>query len=247
MNEIVFAGKRSVKNECRLHAFKHFEIILSCEGGAVVANGAKTLYGAGDTLVLPPACAYQLENPSSDDIHIAIERAILPADGIRLIPAGRTELLKTACLQAAAYYNGDEAQKEIVLSALGDLIAALIAAYAGGNRYSPVVASVLADIEKNLSQPTYSLEQFMRTLPLNYDYIRKLFRKETGVTPHEYLLHARMALAKKLLQSGMANQYSRFTVAQISEMCGFAEPLYFSRVFKKYYGVAPSGLPRKTE
>ncbi len=40
--------------------------------------------------------------------------------------------------------------------------------------------------------------------------------------------------------SGVTNRYSHYSVTQIAEACGFAEPLYFSRVFKKYYGVAPS-------
>ncbi|MBQ6915266.1 MAG: helix-turn-helix transcriptional regulator, partial [Kiritimatiellae bacterium] len=29
-------------------------------------------------------------------------------------------------------------------------------------------------------------------------------------------------------------------VTEIAHMCGYREPLYFSRIFKKKYGVAPS-------
>ena len=29
-------------------------------------------------------------------------------------------------------------------------------------------------------------------------------------------------------------------ITEISRLCGFKEPLYFSRMFKKKYGVAPS-------
>jgi AraC-like DNA-binding protein len=38
----------------------------------------------------------------------------------------------------------------------------------------------------------------------------------------------------------MSNRYSEYTVSQIAEACGYSDPLYFSRVFKKYFGVAPS-------
>ena len=82
-------------------------------------------------------------------------------------------------------------------------------------------------------------------MPLNYDYVRKLFKKETGVTPHEYLVNSRMDLAKNIILSGISNQYSNYTVSQIAEMCGFAEPLYFSRVFKKRFGVSPSEYGKK--
>ena len=30
------------------------------------------------------------------------------------------------------------------------------------------------------------------------------------------------------------------SVTDVARMCGFREPLYFSRMFKKKYGVAPS-------
>ncbi len=77
-------------------------------------------------------------------------------------------------------------------------------------------------------------------MPLNYDYMRKLFKKEVGATPHEYLLGLRMRRAQTLISSGVSSGYGVLTVAQIAESCGFAEPLYFSRVFKKYFGVSPS-------
>ena len=127
-----------------------------------------------------------------------------------------------------------------MLSAYGSLIAALIAAYVAPNGYSPAVQSVLDDLEKHIGDSTYSLEGFIRSLPLNYDYVRKLFKKEVGVTPHEHLTRARMLRAKTILLSGVTNRYSNYSVTQIAEACGYAEPLYFSRVFKQYYGVAPS-------
>ena len=40
-----------------------------------------------------------------------------------------------------------------------------------------------------------------------------------------------------------------YNVSEVAEMCGYCEPLYFSRVFKKTYGVSPlsyaKGLRRK--
>ena len=112
--------------------------------------------------------------------------------------------------------------------------------YCGGNALSPAVKSVLAEIERGLSDPLFSLEGAIRALPLNYDYVRKLFRREVGATPLEYLTSARMERAAAIILSGVQNRYSNYTVAQIAEMCGYLEPLYFSRVFKNYYGLSPS-------
>ena len=82
-------------------------------------------------------------------------------------------------------------------------------------------------------------------MPLNSDYVRKLFKKETGLTPHAYLLKERMELASSLISGNITNRYSNYTVSQIAESCGFAEPLYFSRVFKKYFGTPPSEYLKK--
>ncbi len=93
---------------------------------------------------------------------------------------------------------------------------------------------------KNACDALFSVEDCIRKLPLNYDYVRKLFKKETGVTPHEYLVNLRMKRARAIISGGVTNRYSKYSVSQIAEACGFAEPLYFSRVFKKYFGVSPS-------
>ncbi|MBR4545659.1 MAG: helix-turn-helix transcriptional regulator [Oscillibacter sp.] len=77
----------------------------------------------------------------------------------------------------------------------------------------------------------------MRGLPFSYDYLRKLFKKEIGVTPHRYLNDLRLQVAAQYLAG---NQQGGLNVAEISRLCGFREPLYFSRMFKKKYGMSPT-------
>ena len=67
--------------------------------------------------------------------------------------------------------------------------------------------------------------------------LRKLFQKELGVTPHRYLTDKRLKMAAELLISD-ANAGAR-TIADIAPLCGFHDPLYFSKMFKKKYGTAP--------
>lgn len=218
---------------------KNFEIAVS--------DGAK-LYGAGKTFeltygnfaVIPPLTAYSADGA----VIIALEKALLPFKEIVLIPDPRGEAKKIA-EEAEFYARPQQCKKELILSALGGLLAAFATAFAEKSDCSPVTETVRAEIVNNLSNPTFSLEAAIKKLPLNYDYVRKLFRKETGATPLEFLTGGRMRLAANLLESGMKNQYSGYTVSQIAEACGFSEPLYFSRVFKKYYGVSPTEYMKK--
>ena len=71
----------------------------------------------------------------------------------------------------------------------------------------------------------------------NYDYLRKLFKKEMGITPLEYMTNLRMKKAEIMLTSMWGNSY---TVSEIANHCGFEDALYFSRVFKKTFGCSPS-------
>ena len=63
--------------------------------------------------------------------------------------------------------------------------------------------------------------------------IRQLFKKETGCTFLTYLTNYRIACAKHLLTS------STYRIHEISMMVGFADPKYFSKVFRKATGFTP--------
>lgn len=67
-------------------------------------------------------------------------------------------------------------------------------------------------------------------------YLGWLFKKETGMTFHNFLTSIRMNRAKELLSSG------EYKVNEVAYLCGFSDVFYFSRVFKKHYGFAPSSL-----
>lgn len=244
MNNILYAGCKAVNNCREAHTHKGYELICCTESGKVIAGNDVFPFQKGDVVIVPPRVSHACIGADCAR-SVVLEQALLTVKGIKVVGCDQAEGLREACRQADRYFHSSFGKKEGILAALGGLIAAYAAAYAGGNGFSPVVSSVLADIDKSLNDPSYSLEDFIRTLPLNYDYVRKLFKKETGITPHGYLTRSRMELAEKIILSGVSNQYSAFTVSQIAEMCGYTEPLYFSRVFKKYYGVAPSEYAKR--
>ncbi len=66
-------------------------------------------------------------------------------------------------------------------------------------------------------------------------YVSSLFKKEMGMSVTEYITICRMKRAAELL-----NQNHDLGLTAISEQVGYTDPYYFSRCFKKYYGVTPS-------
>lgn len=235
MNNIAFAGY--AEGTAEPLTGKYFEIIVPQANCTVEHGGEKADFCRGEIAIVPPLFKCLFKGKA---VRVSLEQALLPFKQIRIIRDDKCGGIEHAARQAAEYYSAENSTRSGVLAALGELLVAYVIKFSEGRNLSPVVETVMGEIDKNLSHSTYSLEDSIKKLPLNYDYVRKLFKKETGITPHEYLINSRMQLARDLIASGMGNRYSNYSVGQIAEACGFAEPLYFSRVFKKHYGIAPT-------
>ena len=61
-----------------------------------------------------------------------------------------------------------------------------------------------------------------------------IFKEESGYNFIEYLTNVRMDRAKELLDN------SDLSMKEICAMCGYTDPNYFSRSFKKNVGVTPT-------
>lgn len=66
-------------------------------------------------------------------------------------------------------------------------------------------------------------------------YFRKLFEARYSVSPQKYILSKRLSHAKAIIDNG---DYG--SIAEVSLSVGYSDPLYFSRAFKKKYGISPS-------
>lgn len=60
------------------------------------------------------------------------------------------------------------------------------------------------------------------------------FRQALKVTPAQYILSLRMANAQSLLES------TDYNISEIASAVGYDNPLYFSRLFRRYSGVSPA-------
>ncbi|MCR5418562.1 MAG: response regulator [Lachnospiraceae bacterium] len=79
-----------------------------------------------------------------------------------------------------------------------------------------------------------SLDEVSRIVDISPYYFSKLFKDATGETFIEYLAHLRIEKAKELFQA------SELTIKEICQPVGYADPNYFSRIFKKNVGVSPT-------
>ena len=94
------------------------------------------------------------------------------------------------------------------------------------------LGDTLSYISENLDSPLTVDELAERVFLSKYYFIR-LFKKEVGYTPHEYIVVSRVNFAAFLLKS------TAFSIKNIAIKCGFADESSFCTTFKRVMGSTP--------
>ncbi len=95
-----------------------------------------------------------------------------------------------------------------------------------------VVKNAKAYIQEHYSHDI-SLDDVSRAVNISPYYFSKIFKDESGENFIEYLTRVRIEKAKELLQK------SEPSIKEISSLCGYSDPNYFSRLFKKQTDMTP--------
>ena len=87
---------------------------------------------------------------------------------------------------------------------------------------------------ENHYQENITLKDIAQAVNLSPSYFHALFSSTCSITPHEYLIHQRIAKAKEMLW------YNDQSISLIAEFCGFGCQQYMNQVFKKYLNTTPA-------
>lgn len=83
-----------------------------------------------------------------------------------------------------------------------------------------------------------TLDDIARRAGMDVSSACRLFRRYQGVTPYQYLLRRKMALAAGYLID------SPLLVKEVARRVGFDDPYHFTRCFTKIHGVSPTAMRR---
>lgn len=89
------------------------------------------------------------------------------------------------------------------------------------------------------SDTNLSIGNVAEEFSFSQSYITRLFKSQTGITPIQYVDELRMKKAIELLS------HHSLTIDQIAEAIGYKNQFYFTKRFKKYYGMPPSKYKQK--
>ncbi|RDB07855.1 helix-turn-helix transcriptional regulator [Runella aurantiaca] len=92
------------------------------------------------------------------------------------------------------------------------------------------VDSILDNHLANGKNP--DMQQVSQSLGLSISVFKRIFKETYGMSFYEYYLSKKMTYAAELLLKGLRG-------GLVSEMIGYSQPIKFTKMFKKHFGITP--------
>ena len=201
----------------------------------------------GDIVLIPAAQRYSVELLEEGRYYAvgftaADENAF---DPIRIsgVDASRTAQLLEK-MKNTWLFRGDGSELE--LKGLFYQLLALCARGESAQYCNPKQSKQMREVMKYLKAHIFdsdlSVQELSRQAGVSEVYFRKLFRSMYNTTPSKYIINSRILYARSVLQED-----SQIKISQLSEMVGYTDPFYFSKLFKQCTGISPQQYRRVDE
>lgn len=228
----------------REHGRIDYQIICVTEGeGEFLVSGEKVTVGKGGIVIYPPNVRQDYffsksKNSSYCWIHFT-------GSGVEKLLESLN--LNTGTLQINNSFDFLNTCKEITFEC--QIKAINYEMYISG-----LLISLLSKISRLVEKPNIKNKNLIKVLKVmhtqykndltNDDYAKlcnlskyhfiRVFKNNTGMTPHAYKAHLLIDKAKSLLSTTDLN------INEIAEILAFDDAMYFSRIFKKFTGMSPT-------
>ena len=232
-------GRSMILYNARIHTHDLWEIVLNLKGeGSTLINGKAVSFEAGTVICLPPKTPHEKHSKDGfQDIFIHSRFLNIPCQTEETVLSDDDGTITS--LFSIIYdinLRSVRSHREISEQLFG-AIEQIIIGKLEMTAADPRIEQIKNAISNNFNDPDFSVTPLIKNSGYCDDHLRRLFRRETGMSMLEYLTDIRISYAKKLLSE---NHRLHYSIAEIGAMCGFYDISYFSRVFKKITGIAPS-------
>ena len=236
---VVYETTRQLKSNQITLSFYRIHFVFSGEG-ILHSCGMSKRFEKGDLFVCPPNVPYSIEG--DDELKFGF---------ISLVGARVDNTCKKIELASPNVFCGHEDISHIwqscvnasdesaailaegcALLCLGIISEGLLSVNDTVNKGN--ARSIVKEyIDIHFSNPKLNLESLCREIAYNPKYVSRLFVKEFGTTFSKYLNEVRLNNALALISGGFTS------IKEISNLCGYSDPLYFSKQFKAKMGISP--------
>lgn len=98
------------------------------------------------------------------------------------------------------------------------------------------VKKALQIVRDNISNSQFGKEQFALEMHVSSSLLYQKLKSLTDQSPTDFIRSIKFNYALELLKTG------KYTILEVSDMCGFSSNNYFSTAFKKYFGKSPTDI-----
>lgn len=254
------------KNLRGYHHHDFIEISILLEGTVDYEfNEARTRLNAGDALLFNPGIPHTEIHPTgmeSHELHIGLSNILIEGLPFNNFPNKnpvldlgiyKEEFVKKAW-QLTKEFNNHGLHHELMGKGIILEMLVLILRSLSSQQSDKFLANISEKDKKkqtlvnhtvyyleNHHQEDITLETLAEMLYISPTQLSKVFRTITGKSPIKYLIEIRLKHAYELLI------HTNLTIREISEEVGYQDPFYFSKLFKKHYGLAPSKTRKKNK
>ena len=99
---------------------------------------------------------------------------------------------------------------------------------------SNLIIPAIEYIKENYAKDDICISSLSEMCGISEDYFRKIFKNTFGISPRKYINELKISHAEELITSEM------YTVTEAAELSGYTDMSYFSREFKKAFGICPA-------
>lgn len=244
MNDILQAAQHPSISGIPRHQHDTWELFYCAQGtGKFIFGDLELVYHAGDVIVILPNTPHA--HPIADTVSCLIlnlANTALTLHAPMIFQDDKNQSLLHLFQDAIYLFHSASEYRTTLLPAYGQLLVQHISSRCAASPRSQLVKEIAQSIVQNYANPNYELDELLKSAPYCYDYLCRLFRQELHTTPHKYLTDLRLQAAANTLRAGNSG-----SITETARMCGYQDPLYFSRMFKKKYGVSPREYVKQSE
>lgn len=240
---VLHFAHENYKNDTQTRTFAFYRIHLVTSGTALlrVPSAEKTLK-RGDVFFVLPAVPFSLHNANDfsvsyidclgSQINAIIERMKINVKKCvfnnfeQLLPLYKDGLSTSAEVS-------DLSAKSVLYATFAN-IGARILQMNTRKKETDVASQIKKYIDENFTSPDLSLESLGKHFSYNPKYVSTLLKTQLHINFKTYLNALRIQNACTLIQQGFSG------VKNIAGLCGFTDPLYFSKIFKMHMGASPT-------
>lgn len=199
-------------------------------------NGVKTISDKEHAVILPQGGSYTLTGNCA---------GVFPLINFRTAKPFSESFISVRLHNPESYIKKTEQLRNFVIS--GNRTRAFATFYSIldnlKNEISEIsrIAPAIEYIHTHISDENISNGSIAETLNISEIYLRRIFAKELGTTPHKYVTELRIERAKQLLEDSCT------TITEIAEQSGFSSVYRFCKVFKEQTGITPTQHRKEIE